>query len=212
VKRVLEPDEVEAILRTFTKAPTSTRNRALIVVLWRAGLRISEALALMPADLDRKCERIEVREGKGGKPRVVAMGSLSWDTLDEWMRVRRKQGLGSTKPVFATLKGDSIKGAYVRAMLKRKAKRAGIDPTRVHPHAFRHAFAVDLNRRGVPLDHVRRLLGHASLAGTTTYLERIDPEEALTSARSLDDDGDTSEVALLRREVAALAARLDQAA
>jgi len=209
VKRVLDPDEVNALLKTFTRAPTSIRNRALIVVLWRAGLRISEALALLPADLDRKRERIQVREGKGGKARVVAMGSLSWDALDEWMRVRRKLGIGSTKPVFATLDGGTIKGAYVRAMLKRKARRAGIDPELVHPHAFRHAFAVDLHRRNVPLDHIRRLLGHASLAGTTHYLERIDPEEALDSARSLDGDGDTSEVALLRREVAALAARLE---
>jgi site-specific recombinase XerD len=213
MKRVLAPDEVDKLLGTFTKAPTSIRNKALIVVMWRAGLRISEALALHPKDLDPEAGRITVREGKGKKPRVVAMGSLSWDVLDEWMRVRRKRGLGSsTKPVFCTLDGDELKGAYVRAMLKRKATSAGIDPERVHPHAFRHAFAVDMHKAGKPIEHLRRLLGHANLAVTTHYLARIDPEEALDSARSLDGDDAPSEVALLRAEVARLAARLDQAA
>lgn len=209
MKRVLAPEEVDGLLGTFSKAPTSIRNRALIVVMWRAGLRISEAIALLPKDLDPEAGRIVVREGKGKKPRVVAMGSLAWDALEEWMRVRRKLGIKASKPVFCTLNGDELKGAYVRAMLKRKATSAGIDPERVHPHAFRHAFAVDMHKAGKPLDHLRRLLGHTHLATTTRYLERIDPEEVLDSARSLDGDGEASEVDLLRAEVARLSARLE---
>ena len=212
MKRVLEPQEVDAMLATFSKAPTSIRNRALVVVLWRTGLRISEALDLTKRDLDRNDLRIVVRNGKGGKDREVWMPSLSWDALDAWLAARKKLGLGRKTPIFCTLKGDGLHPVYVRTMLKRKATRAGIEPARVHPHAFRHAFAVDLAQEGKPLHLIQRLLGHANLAVTTRYLSRIDPRDVRDAAVMRDGEDELSEVALLRREVAALRTRLDAAA
>jgi site-specific recombinase XerD len=207
-KRVLDASEVESLLATFTKAPTSVRNRALVVTMWRAGLRISEALALLPSDLDHKAGRIRVREGKGGKERTVAMGPMAWAELDRWLDVRRGRGIGNTKPVFCTLPGGEMAQPYVRGMLARKGRQAGIQGTgRVHPHAFRHAFAVELHRAGKPLDHIRRLLGHEDLKTTTAYLERIDPADVLASAQEVDGPADPpSEVEQLRAEVAELRA------
>ena len=226
MKRVLDADEVEQLLSTFTKAPTSIRNRALVVVLWRTGLRISEALALRLSDLDRKGGCLHVHKGKGGKTRIVAMAPSAWDALDDWLRVRKQQQVRTGSPIFCTLrsgvagrhttkKGEPLSPQYAGQVLKRKASQAGIDPTRVHPHALRHAFAVEMVKRGKPVEHLRQLLGHANLAVTSHYLARINPEEALASARSLDDGDladDTTKIERLERQVAALAARLDQAA
>ena len=211
MKRVLDAEEVDALLGTFSRAPTSIRNRALVTTLWRSGLRIGEALDLRPGDLDRDGGRIEVRNGKGGKARTVAMGPLAWDELDRWLVVRRKRGIGSDAPVFCTLGGRPLAQPYIRGLLKRKARQAGFqDASRVHPHAFRHAFAVEMVRAGKPIEHLRRLLGHSSLAVTTAYLSRIDPEETLESARGLGGEP-LSEVEQLRQEVASLAARLNAA-
>jgi site-specific recombinase XerD len=163
----------------------------------------------MPKDLDREAGWITVRHGKGDKERIVAMGSLAWDDLERWLAIRRAHKVGSRSPVFCTLMrksfGEPLSQPYVRGMLKRKARQAGFDdPGRVHAHALRHAFAVEHHRSGEPLDHLRRLLGHGSLAVTLAYLARIDPSEALESAQSLGTPEPPSEIEQLRREVAEL--------
>jgi integrase/recombinase XerD len=209
-KRVLDAGEVEALLATFSRAPTSVRNRALVKTMWRAGLRVAEALALQPDDLDPKAGTIRVREGKGGKERIVAMGPLAWEDLRAWLKVRRLRKLPDGAPVFCTLSGASLAPQYVRATLKRKAVQAGFqDASRVHPHAFRHAFAVELHKAGKPLDHIRRLLGHKSLKTTQVYLERIDPSEVYASAQSVDGPPEASELDQLRTLIADANARLE---
>jgi site-specific recombinase XerD len=210
-KRVLEPGEVEALLGTFSRAPTSLRNRALVVVMWRAGLRISEALDLVPDDLDPVAGTITVRHGKGDKERVVGMGPVAWEELHRWLEVRRLRGVGSGAPVFCTLQGNALAPTYVRSMLRRKAHQASLDASRCHPHSFRHAFAVGLHRAGEPLDHIRRLLGHKSLTTTTVYLERIDPSDVIASAQRVDGPATMTELDQLRAEFASLAARLEVA-
>jgi integrase/recombinase XerD len=103
-KRVLDGVEVEAVLGTFSKAPTSVRNRALVETMWRAGLRISEALDLMAADLDPQAGTLRVRDGKGGVERTVAMGPMAWEDLRAWLRVRRPRGVPSGAPIFCALR------------------------------------------------------------------------------------------------------------
>jgi Phage integrase family len=95
-------------------------------------------------------------------------------------------------------------------MLKRKAVQVGIeDASRVHPHAFRHAFAVELHKAGKPLDHIRRLLGHKSLKTTQVYLERIDPSEVYASAQSVDGPAEPSELEQLRAIIEEASVRLE---
>jgi integrase/recombinase XerD len=180
---LLSADEVRALLNACSKrAPTGIRNRALITVLYRAGLRISEALALELKDLDQERGAINVRHGKGDRQRFVAMDDGAWAVLRHWLDRRGQLGLVGRSRVFCTLKGDPMSKDYVRGMLVRIRRRAGITK-RVHAHGFRHLFAVELMRESFPAHHIQRLLGHASLQTTGVYLSRIAPEETLALVR-----------------------------
>ena len=119
---------MKALIRACSKrAITGIRNQALIVVLYRAGLRISEALALLPKDLDANGGMIRVLHGKGDKARVVGLDAGAWAILQLWLDRRAAAGISSRAPVFCTLKGKPLKSAYVRKLLPRLARKAGID-------------------------------------------------------------------------------------
>jgi integrase len=87
--------EVVAVMRVAGERACGLRTRALIVVLWRAGLRISEALALAESDLDRDLGAILVRRGKGGKRREVGMDRWAWEQIDPWLRLRISLRVGA---------------------------------------------------------------------------------------------------------------------
>ena len=168
---------IEACSRT---APTGIRNRALIVVLWRGGLRISEALALLPKDVDSKAGTVHVLNGKGGKQRMVALDPLAFSVLAKWLEVRARLRRGPDAPVFCTLDGGMIQTAYVRAFLRRIAKALGMKK-RVHAHGLRHTHACELMRERIPLNLIQKQLGHANLAVTSRYLDHVEAPE-LTEA------------------------------
>ena len=88
-------EEIVAVMRTVGDRADGQRLRALIVLLWRAGLRISEALALQKSDLDHTRGALLVRRGKGGKRREVGMDRWAWTQLDPWMEIRRQLPIGS---------------------------------------------------------------------------------------------------------------------
>jgi len=88
-------EEIVAVMRTVGDCDDGHRLRALIVLLWRAGLRISEALALRESDLDRSRGAVLVRRGKGGKRREVGMDRWAWDQLDPWIAIRRPPDRGA---------------------------------------------------------------------------------------------------------------------
>ena len=83
-------EEIVGVMRTVGDRSDGHRLRALIVLLWRAGLRISEALALQESDLDRSRGAVLVRRRKGGKRREVGMDRWAWDQLDPWLEIRRE--------------------------------------------------------------------------------------------------------------------------
>jgi site-specific recombinase XerD len=176
--------EVHALLRACSRrAPTGLRNRALLVVLYRAGLRIGEALALEPRDLDSDHGTVRVRRGKGAKPRTVAMDPEAWAVLERWLDVRAKRGLNGRHRTFCTLRGRPIDASYVRHALRRLARRAGLE-RRVAPHMLRHTFAAELAREGVPVHIIRRLLGHRRLETTAQYIDHLAPLELVAAVRS----------------------------
>ena len=134
----LSPDEVARLIRACsTRAPTGVRNRALIAVLYRAGIRLGEALSLQPKDLDSDAGTLTVLHGKGDRRRTVGMDPGAFAMVERWMDVRRKRGIRSRAPVFCTLDGRPLKDAYVRALFPRLARKAGIEK-RVHAHGLRH--------------------------------------------------------------------------
>lgn len=172
--RVPSSDQVETLLRSFTNAPTAIRNRALVAVLWRCGLRITEALSLTPGDLDRSRGRLTVKKGKGGHSRTVGLDAGAVALVDAWLAVRPETG--RCAPLFVTLKGDSVSASYVRSMLIRKSRKLGLP--QLHPHALRHAFACGLAREGVIMPDVQKQLGHKHLNTTATYLAGLGEDEA----------------------------------
>jgi site-specific recombinase XerD len=170
-------EEIIAVMRAAGDDVDAVRLRGLIVVLWRAGLRISEALALTESDLDPRRGAILVRHGKDGKRREVGMDRWGWEQLDRWLQLRSTLPVGA---LFCVLRGPT-RGrpwapAGVRSQLHTAAGRAHVR-RRFAPHQLRHAHAVEMSREGVPLLVIQRQLGHADLAITSVYLRGIDNTE-----------------------------------
>ena len=94
-----------------------------------------------------------------------------------------KLGINGSTALFCTLKGQKLDTSYVRALLPRLARKAGIEK-RVHAHGFRHAFTREQAREGVPVPVIQLALGHASLATTTTYLKGLCPQDVVDAMRS----------------------------
>lgn len=102
----LSPTEVEALMAAASRrAPTGIRNKSLIALLYFSGLRISEALSLVPRDLDLYVGSVRVRRGKGGKQRTVGLNMAAQAHLDRWLDTRRERGISSRRPLFCTLAG-----------------------------------------------------------------------------------------------------------
>ncbi len=180
---VLAPDEVRALLRACSsRAPTGIRSRALLVVLYRGGLRISEALALKLKDLDGAAGTIRVLHGKGDRARTVGLDPTAFSVVERWLDHRAALGINSRALLFCTLRGKPLATAYVRTLLPRLAKRAGIEK-RVHAHGLRHTHAAELAREGVPVNVIQAQLGHSSLATTDRYIRHLAPEELIKVMR-----------------------------
>src|SRR4051812_39347833 len=160
-------EEVVAVMRAAGETVHGQRLRGLIVVLWRAGLRISEALALTERDLDARRGAVLVRRGKGGRRREVGMDDWAWEQLQPWLTARLELPVG---PLFCIISGPtrgrrwSISAA--RAQLRDTAAAAGVR-RRFAPHQLRHAHAVELAHEGVPLVIIQRQLGHSNLGITS---------------------------------------------
>ena len=167
------------MMRAAGDRPDRLRLRGVIVVLWRAGLRISEALALQESDLDQTRGAVLVRRGKGGKRREVGMDRWAWDQLEPWLQVRAGLPVGG---LFCVLRGPthgrSCSPTGMRTQLRNVACAAGVR-RRFAPHQLRHAHAVEMSREGVPLIVIQRQLGHADLGITSAYLRGIDNTEII---------------------------------
>lgn len=182
-----DPPRVEEIVAVMRQAGThrhGLRARAMVVILWRAGLRISEALALAETDLEPARGSLLVRRGKGGKRREVGMDDWAWEQIEPWLRLRAELPVG---PLLCIVQGSGVgrpwSAAGVRMVLRRLAAQAGVR-RRFAPHQLRHAHAVEMAREGVPLNVIQRQLGHANLGVTSIYLQGIDSAEVIEAVHS----------------------------
>ena len=175
--------EVLALMDACSRrAPTGRRDRALICVLWRAQVRISEALALKPADFDER-GTLRILRGKGLKDRVAVIDAQACAELQTWLRARDKLGVNGHSPIFCTLRGGKINPAQLREKLPRLAKKAGITK-RVHCHGLRHTGASELVAEGVDLLTIQQQLGHSSASTTDRYLHQINPQMRIDALRN----------------------------
>ena len=172
-------EEIIAVMRAAGERPPGLRMRGLIAVLWRAGLRISEALMLTEADLEPRRGSLLVRHGKGGKRREVGMDDWGWEHVRRWLEHRVGLPVG---PLFCVINGATAgrpwTSAGVRVQMRRLAAQTGVR-RRIAPHQLRHAHAVEMAREGVPLNVIQRQLGHANLGVTSIYLQGIDNAEII---------------------------------
>src|ERR671911_1642966 len=120
-------DEIVAVMRPTAEDRHGWRLRAMIIVLWRAGLRVQEALAIAEHDLDPRRGLILVRNGKGGRRREVGMDEWGWEQLRSWLSARAELPAG---PLFCIIDGPTRgrpwSGAQVRSEFRRTAARAGV--------------------------------------------------------------------------------------
>src|SRR4051812_366161 len=115
-------EEIIAVMRRTGDTTHGLRTRALVVLLWRAGLRISEALALAESDLDRSRGAVLVRHGKGGKRRVVGMDPWGWEQLTSWLERRLGLPVGALLCIItAPTAGRPWSGAAAPNTLRRQA-------------------------------------------------------------------------------------------
>jgi site-specific recombinase XerD len=160
----LSREEASALLaQPSRRYPTGIRDRALIRVFYRAGLRCSEALELKPRDVQLARHEIRVNQGKGGKDRIVWVDEATVEVLTRWKEVRPRSPW-----FFCTLGGRQMATGDVRKMLARRGAKAGVE-LRVHPHLLRHTFASEMLEDGASLVELKQLLGHERLETTAIY-------------------------------------------
>ncbi len=169
---LLTPQEVARLLDACSlRAPTGIRNRALIVLLYRGGLRLKEALELEIADVDTEGQLVQVR--RSGCERDVGIDAVAFRIVEHWASRRRQLGLAGPGRFLCTLRGDPLLPSYVRSLLSRLARAAGVHK-RVSAEILRRTLATELVREGLPVEAIQRHLGHSSPAVTSRYLSRHD--------------------------------------
>ncbi len=170
--KALPLSDVEAILDAAGAPGTtlSSRDRALLEVLYGTGARISEAVGLDVDDLDLEDATILLR-GKGGKQRIVPLGSYARASLSDYLTASRPALVSartSTPAVFLNARGGRLSRQSAWTVLTKAAERAGVT-TDVSPHTLRHSFATHLLDGGADVRVVQELLGHASVTTTQIY-------------------------------------------
>jgi integrase/recombinase XerC len=160
-----------------TGVALDTRDRAMLELLYGAGLRIAELCGVRPIDLDLRERTVRVI-GKGQKERIVPFPKPTAAALDLWLSERRDRFFASegktdfsdsaNAPLFLGRRGTALGPRSVRRRLRSAAQRAGV-AGRVHPHRLRHSFATHLLEGGADLRAIQELLGHASLSTTQKY-------------------------------------------
>jgi site-specific recombinase XerD len=151
------PHEIDDELDAFAgDEPLALRNRALVELVYSAGLRSQEAIDLDLADVDFDQELVHVR-GKGGKERVVPLGEEASHAVAVYLRESRPQlARGAENALFLSARGRRLDTSTLRRLLP-------------HPHRLRHAFATHLLEGGADLRTIQELLGHSSLSTTQMY-------------------------------------------
>jgi integrase/recombinase XerD len=173
--RTLSASEAERLIDAAQGvSPRAMRDRALVELLYGAGLRVSEALGLAKAsvDLDERLVRVV---GKGGKERLVPLGRPAAEAVRRYLALGRPHLDRRHRPdLFLNARGGALTRAGAFLILRRLAEKAGLDASRIHPHLLRHSFATHLLEGGADLRSVQEMLGHADLGTTELYTHVTD--------------------------------------
>jgi integrase/recombinase XerD len=171
--KVLSVDDIERILEApAADTPRGIRDRAMLHVLYAAGLRVSELVGLKLGDVDRS-KGVVFAFGKGGKRRLVPLGEPALQAIDAYLAVRTDPKGGATKVLFVSPRGGPLTRQAVWKLLRGYALAIGVSKP-ASPHKLRHSFASHLLEGGADLRSVQALLGHADIATTEIYTHLAD--------------------------------------
>lgn len=163
--KILERFEVEKLLeQPSQKSKTGIRNRAILRLIINTGLRVSEIVNLQKRNVDLPGEMLRVVNGKGGKDRDVPILPEAIPYLEKWEKLRPEEFL-----YFVSYKNNPLKAQYLDQMIKRYAKKAGIQK-RVYCHLLRHTYATEYYRQTKDIGALRLILGHSDISTTQIYV------------------------------------------
>lgn len=166
--KALSVEQIERLLDVIpADGPLALRDRAMLELLYAAGLRISELIGLDVDDVDL-VERSVLVTGKGSKQRLVPFGRAAGDALGTWLVRGRPATDPQAHAVFTNRRGRRLTRQGAWKIVKTYARRAGLDGD-VSPHTLRHSFATHLLDGGADVRAVQELLGHANVSTTQIY-------------------------------------------
>lgn len=183
--RVLTPQELRALLDAVNwDSTTGLRNRVALELMAYSGLRVTEVCNLRPRDVDLEGRRVNVRNGKGGKDRVVPLRDGTITFLRRWRHERHQQA----SYLLHTVKGGQYKQmsrSSALKMVKHYGAAAGLDTEGLGCHTLRHTCATMLRRAGVDLVIIQEILGHKHMSTTRIY-QHVAPVELEEAIAKLD--------------------------
>ena len=162
IENYLEKDTVDTLLE-YARA-CNLRDYLMLRVLWRTGIRVSELLSIRPQDLGPHNQVVNITKAKGNKQRRVMLDPETLDHLSEYISTHT---IPEFQPIFA------LSSVQVWNIVKKYGRMINVD---IHPHTFRHSFAIHLVRSGLDLRRVQQLLGHSNLNTTQVYLQFNDQD------------------------------------
>jgi integrase/recombinase XerD len=181
---LLTPDQARELIRAASgRAPTGIRNRALITVLYRAGLRPNEALSLTPGDVDLEAGTITVAGTGTRAGRLAAIDPGAGQVVGRWMERRTRLDLAEAEHLFCTLRGQPLHASYLRELLPRLAQRAGVEQ-RVHAMGLRYQCAAELASEGVPTEVIEAQLGVVPPGPARRYMPPVTPQDLVAHIRA----------------------------
>ncbi|MDD2722419.1 MAG: tyrosine recombinase XerC [Methylovulum sp.] len=166
--KTLDVDQVKGLLEAGTSSVLEIRDVAMFELFYSSGLRLSELSALDLTDIDLAGQSLMVRSGKGGKSRVLPIGSKAVAAIENWLQQRSKQTNITEPALFVSSRGARLGQRSIELRLKQWCVKKGVAES-IHPHMLRHSFASHLLEASQDLRAVQELLGHSNISTTQIY-------------------------------------------